>query len=236
MGADLTSGPSFAEPPIKRVIAFVDGQNLFYAAKQAFGYDLPNFDIRTLSRKICEAKKRWELVHVYFYTGTHTKSHSPFWHGFWVSKLRTMSRQENVTVFSRTLRYRQRRITPPGGTPFEYTYGDEKGVDVRIAIDVIRMAHKQDYDIAMIFSQDQDLSEVAKEIRSIAKEQKRWMKAVSVFPVGASTKNRAGIAKTDWIEINKQTYDQCLDGRDHRPKKKKSDKSSKPSFNPPKIK
>jgi mRNA interferase HigB len=27
-----------AEPPVKRVVAFVDGQNLFYAAKKAFGY------------------------------------------------------------------------------------------------------------------------------------------------------------------------------------------------------
>jgi hypothetical protein len=28
-----------AEPAIKRAVAFVDGQNLFYAAKTAFGYD-----------------------------------------------------------------------------------------------------------------------------------------------------------------------------------------------------
>ena len=32
------------EPAIKRAIAFVDGQNLFYAAKEAFGYTYPNYD------------------------------------------------------------------------------------------------------------------------------------------------------------------------------------------------
>ena len=32
------------EPAIKRAIAFVDGQNLFYAAKEAFGYSYPNYD------------------------------------------------------------------------------------------------------------------------------------------------------------------------------------------------
>jgi hypothetical protein len=26
------------EPPVKRTVAFFDGQNLFYAVKQAFGY------------------------------------------------------------------------------------------------------------------------------------------------------------------------------------------------------
>jgi len=29
------------EPQIKRVVSFVDGQNLFYAAKNAFGYNHP---------------------------------------------------------------------------------------------------------------------------------------------------------------------------------------------------
>lgn len=33
-----------AEPPVKRAIAFFDGQNLFYAAKYAFGYSWPNYD------------------------------------------------------------------------------------------------------------------------------------------------------------------------------------------------
>lgn len=32
------------EPQTKRVTAFVDGQNLFNAAKYAFGYRFPNYD------------------------------------------------------------------------------------------------------------------------------------------------------------------------------------------------
>ena len=30
------------EPGVKRTIAFVDGQNLFHAAREAFGYTYPN--------------------------------------------------------------------------------------------------------------------------------------------------------------------------------------------------
>ena len=74
-----------------------------------------------------------------------------------------MGRQA-VRVFSRPLRYRNRVIRLPDGTEHAYLAGEEKGIDVRIAIDVIRMAHHADYDVAIIFSQDQDLSEVAREI------------------------------------------------------------------------
>lgn len=37
-----------AEPAIKRAVAFVDGQNLFYAARAAFGYHFPNYDVLAL--------------------------------------------------------------------------------------------------------------------------------------------------------------------------------------------
>jgi hypothetical protein len=33
------------EPSIKRAVAFFDGQNLFHAAKQAFGYRSPNYEL-----------------------------------------------------------------------------------------------------------------------------------------------------------------------------------------------
>lgn len=33
------------EPAVKRAAAFIDGQNLFCAAKEAFGYTFPNYDL-----------------------------------------------------------------------------------------------------------------------------------------------------------------------------------------------
>jgi hypothetical protein len=32
------------EPEVKRAVAFFDGQNLFHAVKNAFGYKYPNYD------------------------------------------------------------------------------------------------------------------------------------------------------------------------------------------------
>ena len=116
------------------------------------------------------------------------------------------------------LRYRNKTLTLPDGSTHSLRIGEEKGIDVRIAIDVIRLAHRREYDVALIFSQDQDVSEAADEIREIAHEQNRWLKIASAFPVGPGS-NRRGINKTDWIAMDKATYDACLDPRDYRRRK-----------------
>ena len=125
--------------------------------------------------------------------------------------------RQGIHVFSRTLRYRNKIVRLPGGATHTFLSGEEKGIDVRIALDVIRMAHANEYDVAVIFSQDQDLSEVAEEIRAIARERDRWIKLACAFPVSPTSRNRRGIDKTDWIRIDRATYDACLDRRDYRP-------------------
>lgn len=50
-----------AEPPVKRALAFVDGQNLYHAARAAFGHTHPNYDVRALSAKVCESRG-WALT------------------------------------------------------------------------------------------------------------------------------------------------------------------------------
>ena len=204
------------EAPLKRAIAFFDGQNLFHAARESFGYSYPNFDVQALGRKLCE-RMGWSLAQVRFYTGIPDSSDDAFWNHFWVNKLRAMSWQK-VHVFSRSLRYRNRRIKLPDGTEHAFLSGEEKGIDVRLALDIIRLALRREYDVALIFSQDQDLSEAADEIRAISREQGRWIKVACAFPSSPTTRNRRGIEKTDWIRIDKETYDACLDRRDYRPK------------------
>ena len=45
------------EPKEKRTIVFVDGQNLFHAAKEAFGYNHPNYNVKALSQRICSSSR-----------------------------------------------------------------------------------------------------------------------------------------------------------------------------------
>jgi uncharacterized LabA/DUF88 family protein len=205
-----------AEPPVKRTIAFFDGQNLFHTVKSAFGYIYPNYDVKALAQSICAAKG-WQLDQVRFYTGVPDSTDNAMWSGFWAAKLLAMSRQ-GVWTFSRPLRYRNQTVKLPDGTSHAFLAAEEKGVDVRIALDVIRLAHRRDYDVALVFSQDQDLSEVAAEVRTISMEQSRWIKMASAFPVSPASRNRRGINSTDWIRIDRAVYDACIDPRDYRPK------------------
>jgi uncharacterized LabA/DUF88 family protein len=203
-------------PSIKRAITFIDGQNLFYAAKDAFGYTFPNYDIKALSGAVCKNCDS-KLVEARFYTGIPDAADDPAKNHFWSGKLGLMGKQ-GVQVFSRTLRYRNRTFRLPDGTVHSFLAGEEKGIDVRIALDVIRLARRRSYDVAIIFSQDQDLSEVAEEIRVVAKEQGRWIKIYSAFPFSPAVRNRRGINKTDWLRIDRATYDACIDARDYRMK------------------
>jgi hypothetical protein len=50
-----------AEPKSKRVVAFIDGQNLFYAAAKSFGYTFPNFDPRLLAEAVASRFPDWVL-------------------------------------------------------------------------------------------------------------------------------------------------------------------------------
>ena len=146
------------EPVTKRTVAFVDGQNLFYAAKEAFGYTYPNYDVFELATTVC-ASNHWRLDQVRFYTGVPHQQDHPRWHGFWTAKLAQMGR-EGVHVYSRPLRYRNQSITL----------------------------------------------------------QQRWLKVACAFPSSPTSRNTRGINSTDWIQINRATYDACLDPRDYRPK------------------
>ena len=57
-----------AEPEIKHAVSFIDGQNLYRHAKDAFGHHHPNYDPRKLAEAVC-AECGWVNYGVRFYTG-----------------------------------------------------------------------------------------------------------------------------------------------------------------------
>lgn len=202
------------EPAIKRAVAFIDGQNLFHHSRAAFGYHFPNYDIRKLVDAIV-TQEGWNLAGMYFYTGVPDATDDPMWNRFWTNKLASMGRQ-GITVFSRSLRYRNNAVTLPDGSLFTFLHGEEKGIDVRIALDIIGQAVRNEFDVALVFSQDQDLSEVADEIRVIARQQDRWIRIACAYPISPTTANRRGINGTQWIKIDRRLYDACIDPKDYR--------------------
>jgi len=101
--------PSHTLSTDPRAVAFVDGQNLYHAVRQAFGYTYPSYDVAALCAALCQTQG-WSLAHVRFYTRVPDASDNPVWHAFWVAKLAQMGRQ-GVQVFPRPLRYRNKRVS-----------------------------------------------------------------------------------------------------------------------------
>ena len=207
------------EPPVKRAIAFFDGQNLFYAVKQAFGYRWPNYDPLALALAVC-AFSRVEFARDVFLHGAAQLQGR--------SVLEPLLEREvgghgnaGIRTYWRHLKYRNQTVSLPGGGSTVVLVGQEKGIDIRIALDVVRMTRERSFDVALIFSQDQDLSEVADEVKSISRQQNRWIKLACVFPVSPTATNTRGINNTDWLQIDRACYDACLDptttGRNRSP-------------------
>ena len=167
-------------PANPRAIAFVDGQNLFHSAKQAFGYTFPNYDILRLARRIC-SDQGWALAQVRFCTGIPDPTDNDFWHHFWTHKLAQMGRT-GVHVYSRSLRYRNKSFKLPDGTQHTVLVGQEKGIDVRLALDLVTLAIDGHYDVGLILSQDQDLSEAVEDVKLIARQKGRWVRLASAYP------------------------------------------------------
>jgi len=204
------------EPAVKRTIVFVDGQNMYHHVRAAFGYTFPNYDVQRLADAVC-AKHGWSLTRVHFYTGVPDPADNAFWHSFWSNKLAMMGRR-GVVIYSRSLVYRNKTIQLPNRAQHTFLSGEEKGIDVRLALDVLDLAHRNEFDVALIFSQDQDLSELVPLLHTVAALKQRWIKIASAFPDSPTASYRRGIDRTDWCRIDRATYDACLDPRDYRPK------------------
>jgi len=195
-------------PSLVRAIAFIDGQNLFAAARDAFGVRAPSFDVVALSRAVAQSQG-WRVQGVRFYSGVPTAHDNVRLHRAWTRQLREM-RTQGVHVSVRPLRRRRKSVRLDDGTTAEFTVLEEKGIDVRIALDIVRAVIDGACDAVLLFSQDQDFAEVALEVRTIAHSQQRWIKIASAFPVGEGTTNRRGVDRTDWLPIDHATYEACL--------------------------
>ena len=192
-----------------RALALIDGMNLFNNAKTAYGssgskfdYSFPNYDVTKLA-KVVSAKLRSDLIQTRFYTGVPKQKIDADKHYFWLTKTRAM-RQSGVEVYTRALR----DSNPP----------QEKGVDLRIGLDALSLAYEQLYDTLIIFSTDQDFTEVHDHVTQVATSQGRTIRFVSAYPL-APRSRIWGINGFEHVPIPQQIYEQCIDPRDYRPRR-----------------
>lgn len=206
-----------SEPRKPYAMAFVDGQNLYQHAKDAFGHHHPNYDLLKLHAAVCAANG-WQPNLVRFYTGVPSQAESPMWTAYWNSRVIAMKRA-GIVVTTRPLRYRKTEAYDENGQLQTLSVAQEKGVDVRLALDIVKAARTKQFDVAVIYSQDQDLCEVVEEVKEIAAEQGRHIVVASAFPSGPKATVRRGVDRTNWFKIEQEMYDACIDPKDYRPPK-----------------
>lgn len=198
-------------------MAFFDGQNLFRHAKDAFGHYHPNYDPIKLHAAVC-AKYGWTPNLVRFYTGVPNAIEDPMWTAYWNNRVLALKRA-GVFVTTRPIRYHKEKVIAADGEEQIVITPQEKGIDVRIALDLVAKARRREFHVAVIYSQDQDLHEVVQEVKDIAAEQRREIILACAFPDGPKATSKRGIDKTNWIRMDEAFYNACLDPRDYRPKR-----------------
>ena len=193
-----------------RTIVFIDGQNLYHLAKSAWEsnppppqsrYAWPSYDVEKLAHALVAKSPGRTSSKIRFYTGVPTRRANRFWHDFWSNKLRYLQSQ-GIEVYR-------------GSVGFG---GQEKGVDVSLAIDLVQATYEQWYECAIIVSQDKDFGPAVRLAKTIAKQQGRRLTFESSFPVGPGSSSDRGVPGTVRVPIDKSTYDACFDPTDYRPK------------------
>ncbi len=190
-------------------LVLIDRQNLHHLAKIAWAsseksaYDWPSYDVEKLAKTLVSRIQGRSLSEIRFYTGVPDPSagdSQAFWHGFWSNKLRYLESQ-GIYVY-------QGRIN---------SARKEKGVDVSLAVDLIRATYEHQYESAIIVSQGHDFGPAVRLAKEIARSQNRSLIYESAFPFESGRSSPRGIPGTTWVPIDKDTYDSCLDPTDYRP-------------------
>ena len=185
-----------------RAVALFDGMNLYNHAKNAFGDRDGRYDPAKLAREIA-ASQGCELVQTRFYVGVPPASRHRRLHEYWQARLHAMEAC-GVFVFRGTVNYSGH-------------HGQEKGVDVRIALDSIQLILDEICDTLIIFSTDQDFRQIKPTALNVAARIGARVQMKSAFPQ-TNTYVVRGIEGTDWIPFGQGTYTQCLDLKDYWPR------------------
>jgi uncharacterized LabA/DUF88 family protein len=194
---------------VTRAVCFFDGENLRRSAREAFGQD-QHVDPIALAEAVC-AQQGWRCDGVRFYAGTPDPNHQPDESRSWAARCSQLQ-SDGVVVFARRLQYIDRPRQLPDGSTVIVPRVRQKGVDLRTGLDVFEMALDDQFDVAVLFCRDQDLSELLPTISRLAERSRRTIRLASAYPTG-QLRWLKGIDGMQWLPIDQAMYEACLDPR-----------------------
>lgn len=208
--ANLVEG-NLDEERHTRVVAFFDGQNVLRTSNEVFGFDLYrpwDYDPRKLVgatvgameahlRAVHAPSPRVTMQQIRFYTGVPTFEKDIYARSYW-ERLFNLFRDNGIVVTSRDLRYY--RQGPPR----------EKGIDLRIGLDIVRLATGGLCDAILLFSQDTDLFEAIAEAKALRARHAGALDPMyyfCAFPRNADPETHHGVGGTKWIPLDETDFE-----------------------------
>jgi len=159
---------------------FIDGGNFYFKLKKltlntSFRISLIDFSFRNFSDWLVSSN---QLLEIRYYIGAINRQHgnqkSEKLYADQQRLIGKLQQQDVKITLGQIIRHPDK------------TY-HEKGVDVRLAVEMIKFARQDKYDIAYLLSSDTDLVPAVEEVRNIGKE---------VCYVGISKGQSFGLSKT----------------------------------------
>ncbi|HUW21049.1 MAG TPA: NYN domain-containing protein [Candidatus Bathyarchaeia archaeon] len=148
---------------MKKVFIFIDGSNFYFKLRDLTSkldgkYSLIDFDFRKFAEWLIRPN---ELLEIRYYLGA-------------IRRERNNSKSEQLYADQQKLigKLQQQNIIITLGQLIKHpdkTY-HEKGVDVRLAVEMIKFARENKYDIAYLVSSDTDLVAAVEEVRAFGKK------------------------------------------------------------------
>lgn len=152
---------------MKKSFVFIDGNNLYHRIKSIADYyntetgkeySTLNFDFRGFCNFF---KGDTDLQEINYYVGQVRRSNEPKSMSMYAAQQKLAGYLQNDginMIYGKLIKY---------GNPGVY---HEKGVDVQIAVEMIRFARQKKFDIAYLVSSDSDLIPAVKEVKSFGRE------------------------------------------------------------------
>ncbi len=141
---------------MERVMIFVDGSNFYHGLKRYAGKT--NLDFSKLAQKLAGDRK---LVRLYYYNSSIKQEDDPAKYKGQQGFFEKLRRAPYVEVRLGRL---EARLSGDGSR-----YYVEKGVDISIAVDMLRYAYNDSYDTAILVTGDGDFVRAVEAVKDMGK-------------------------------------------------------------------
>ncbi len=159
---------------MNRVMVFIDGSNLYHNLRG--GYDRTDIDFAKFCESLCGGSR--ELLRGYYYNALLDQSREPESYRKQQRFLDRLRRVPNLEVRLGALVYRT-----PTSPPVE------KGIDVRIATDMLVHGARGNYDTAILVSGDTDFADAVQAVKDFGRKAE-----IALFGPGNSSRRLRDVA------------------------------------------